>query len=302
MDCYDFPIYENHGIFGLLTKWHGRIEEEDHIVEATSVVILDHPVEGEGGGVEELFRERKAREEDYDDEEPKPKDGGEGYRPTLVGFHHNHKNLKPPPENLPLFSRNPKSPPQVSTPRRTRASPMKKRATIGFSHSTLSLTHDTSISNLSAELDATSSSGGGDGADDEDDAFVTWTVLVRGMRLLWTIDIRDAVVLVVGDLLHTLELMSLQRKHEGGGLSTRSRNNSTIDDSTLGSDQGRTLVDFGDGLMLPAAAGIFMTGTSDDDDDDEEVRKRVFWKSAICSYGAARRKQRYFRTNLPPFF
>ena len=269
IDCYDFPAHENHGIFGLLTKWHGMITEEEHIVEAASVVILDHPVEGEGGGVEELFREKQAREEDDDDDErSKPKDGGEGYRPTLAGFISNHNNLKPPPENLPLFSRNPKSPPQVSSPRRTRLSPQKKRATIGFSHSTLSLTHDTSISNLSADLDAASSTAG-DGPNDEDDAFVTWTVLVRGMRLLWTLDIRDAVVLVVGDLLHTLELMSLQRKSERAA-STRSRNNSALDDSTLGSDQGRALVDFGGGLMLPAAAGIFMTGNSDDDDDDEE--------------------------------
>ncbi|GMI51485.1 hypothetical protein ScalyP_jg465, partial [Parmales sp. scaly parma] len=41
---------------------------------------------------------------------------------------------------------------------------------------------------------------------------VTWTVLVSGMRLLWTLDIRDAVYMLVGDLLHTLDAMKIQKK------------------------------------------------------------------------------------------
>lgn len=40
----------------------------------------------------------------------------------------------------------------------------------------------------------------------------SWTVLVCGMKLLWTIDIRDAVVLLVGDFMRTSELMKLQLK------------------------------------------------------------------------------------------
>jgi len=40
----------------------------------------------------------------------------------------------------------------------------------------------------------------------------SWTVLVSGMKLLWTIDIRDAVVLLVGDFMRTSELMKLQLK------------------------------------------------------------------------------------------
>jgi hypothetical protein len=36
----------------------------------------------------------------------------------------------------------------------------------------------------------------------------SWTVVVSGMKLLWTIDIRDAVVLLVGNFMRTSEILT----------------------------------------------------------------------------------------------
>ena len=60
------------------------------------------------------------------------------------------------------------------------------------------------------------------GKDDEivlerEERHTTWTVLVSGMKLLWTIDIRDAVVLLIRDFNMTIELMKLQLKVSNRG-------------------------------------------------------------------------------------
>ena len=56
----------------------------------------------------------------------------------------------------------------------------------------------------------------------------TWTVLVSGMKLLWTIDIRDAVVLLVGDFMRTSELMKLQLKVSSRGSKTAADVNKNV--------------------------------------------------------------------------
>ncbi|GMH48247.1 hypothetical protein TrLO_g884 [Triparma laevis f. longispina] len=281
VDCYEWeapgklPSGGGGGgeIFTLLSKWHSQITELDYIVEANSLIILDHPLSQDSdessttfSSVSELFMnwERKEVEEE---------EGVTNWRPILNNFKANHKELRPPTSYIPIFQRSaqkakPNKDPATpsSPPRKQRTSP-QKRATIGFAPPPLA--HNASFSELSSAASARDLTEDLDADIDEDESFVTWTVLVAGMRLLWTLDIRDAVMGIVGDLLHTLELMSLQKKFDTKV--SRSRTNTMERSNSVGS-QVADLKDFGGGLMLHPSAGIFM-GRNDSDlssDSDDE--------------------------------
>ena len=142
-----------------------------------------------------------------------------------------------------------------------------QRFSLGSAVPLPSLNHMSSIGDLTGDGTVD-----GEDEDEKEDEHVTWTVLVAGMRLLWTLDIRDAVFIVVGDLLHTIEMMKLLKKFQKRD--TRARNNTL---EGLGRGSTAEMIDVGDGFLLPLAARGFLENNggdgfdSSEDDDEDEV-------------------------------
>ena len=232
---------EDREMFKLLQGWHSKITELDYIVEANNVVVLDHVLDdddakegsGTGGAVEDLFACLDVVKENgtLDEEHAQPaeiKEGGGGKQsrssdtevhPSIFSFTKNHRDLKPPDACLPIFKKGgakmmgSESQEKEKVLLRRRGSlgrsPSKRRAMISVDTS-FSTFGDGESPNTRESLDKTprESLDAAPEAED-DDSERTWTVLVAGMKLLWTLNIRDAVLMVIGDLLHTIEMMKL---------------------------------------------------------------------------------------------
>lgn len=230
------------------------------------------------------------------------------FRPTLSSFSDNHKNLRPPSAFLPIFQQSSnrmtgmmkrresfgslgtlsKSPFALTVNTKFaeeddddqlasfRFSPSPRTPRPRFSLGGGSIGGGsigggipaTPLSRVSSRGDVTDVAE--DGEDEEDDDFVTWTVLVAGMRLLWTLDIRDAVFGVVGDLLHTIEMIKLLKKFNKMELKGRSLTTTSLERRSTAE-----MMDVGDGLILPVAARGFLendpSGEYDSEEDDDEV-------------------------------
>jgi len=280
--CYDWvqrPEDDNgddgdeREMFKLLQQWHSEITELEYLVEANSVVIMDHPLTA-GGEEEAAFSQ-------WNEDNLESAEGATGlkassksedrtFRPTFSNFMQNHDKLRPPDACLPVFQQQ-SSKRKKDTLKRTPTKQLFPQA------DSISPNMFKGLSVAIPEDDDASTLGwggpeNGDDSDDEDEERVTWTVLVAGMRLLWTLDIRDAVFVVVGDLTHTLEMMKLQRKFNKKEMLGRTRSTSgggSVVSRAFGEEvgAGMGMVDQGDGFMLPKGAEQFFVDESDDEDD-----------------------------------
>jgi len=161
-------------------------------------------------------------------------------KPIFGNFRQNHVMLRPPDKCLPIYQQSNR---RTSLLNLGKNLPMNALKKLHHHNSMASLSPSpkaapspkavaTTVISTESPLqpihhEGRGSSDGGNGERDDYDKFgrkklnsgnennfdqVTWTVLVAGMRLLWTLEIRDAVMLIVGDLLHTLDMMRIQKK------------------------------------------------------------------------------------------
>jgi len=201
--CYEFDMLgedkmkkDGRAMFYLLQQWYSNISEFDYLVEANSVVILDHPFSAETT-IEELLAfwgtvavdvvgtlNEKSKKTSFG--------GGNVGKPTFSSFKRNHDLLRPPDTNLPKYQQH-----------------TRRASLFTDSSSPLKTLEKKRLNSNSSNANANPNANANANAISEE---VTWTVLVSGMRLLWTLDIRDAVYMLVGDLLHTLDAMKIQKK------------------------------------------------------------------------------------------
>ncbi|GMI50828.1 hypothetical protein ScalyP_jg10203, partial [Parmales sp. scaly parma] len=112
--CYEFDMLgedkmkkDGRAMFYLLQQWYSNISEFDYLVEANSVVILDHPFSAETT-IEELLAfwgtvavdvvgtlNEKSKKTSFG--------GGNVGKPTFSSFKRNHDLLRPPDTNLPKY-------------------------------------------------------------------------------------------------------------------------------------------------------------------------------------------------------
>jgi hypothetical protein len=255
---------------------------------------MDHPLstenkEGDDDAVFSQWTEDNLASTPKPSEKSATMSDAAAFRPTFSNFRQNHDRLRPPDSFLPVFQQNSKrrqsesaeeamktfrrksltpSKPVASPSSSAAASPVPVAVPPAFARN---LTVNTVFEDVESQANGTGDGDDDDDGDGDDDERVTWTVLVAGMRLLWTLDIRDAVFVVVGDFLHTLEMMKLQRrfnKRESAAAAAALQRSRTL---SMGSSTSRTLstaemVDVGDGFMLPAGAENFFIEDSDEDE------------------------------------